>query len=394
MRLTPKSGKRGRFAKVSLNVLLINYEYPPIGAGAATATYRIAKELIKAGNSVTVLTSQFRDKLGTEVENGINVIRCRSLRKYAEQSNIAEMLSFLLSASLSLRSVVKSRKIEATIVFFSFPCGPLGLLCRACFQIPYVVSLRGGDVSGAEAGLRKLHVLLRPLRRLIFKKSVAVVANSSGLKEMSERADPFLVRVIPNGVDTDFFRPLKRSKKRENGLFKILFVGRFQSQKNLFYLLDRFEEFCRADFQAFILHLVGDGPQKTDLRNHAEKLGIQDKIVWHGWVDKEKLRMLYQSVDCFVNPSLYEGMPNTVLEAMACELPVVASDVPGNNDLVRHRETGFLFDLDRPEELTLALKEIFENPVTAQEMGKNGRQITISNFSWEKVAEEYLKLFQ
>lgn len=87
-------------------------------------------------------------------------------------------------------------------------------------------------------------------------------------------------------------------------------------------------------------------------------------------------------------------MPNTVLEAIACELPVVASDVPGNNDLVRHGETGFLIDLDRPEEFTFALKDILANPVTAQEMGKNGRQITIRNFSWEKVAEEYLKLFQ
>ena len=150
--------------EITVNVLLINYEYPPIGAGAATATYHIAKEFIKAGNSVTVLTSQFRDKLGTEVENGINVIRCRSLRKYAEQSNIAEMLSFLLSASLSLPSVVKNREIEVAIVFFSFPCGPLGLLCRAFFQIPYVLSLRGGDVPGAEPG----HGLLRPLRRLIF----------------------------------------------------------------------------------------------------------------------------------------------------------------------------------------------------------------------------------
>ncbi|MCK4793430.1 MAG: glycosyltransferase family 4 protein [Desulfobacteraceae bacterium] len=377
-----------------MNVLLINYEYPPIGAGAATATYHIAKELIKAGNSVTVLTSQYRDKRGAEVENGINVIRCRSLRKYAEQSNIAEMLSFLLSASLSLRSVVKSREIEAAIVFFSFPCGPLGLLCRVFLKIPYVVSLRGGDVPGAEAGLRKLHVLLRPLRRLIFRKSVAVVANSSGLKEMSERADPFLVRVIPNGVDTNFFHPIDDSEKNKNNTFGFLFVGRFRSQKNLFYLLDRFEEFCRADFQPFVLHLVGDGPQKTDLQKHAEKLGIQDKMVWYGWVGKEKIRTLYQSVDCFVNPSLYEGMPNTVLEAMACELPVVASNVPGNNDLVRHGETGFLIDLERPEEFVSALGEILANPVTAQQMGKNGRQTAIRKFSWEKVAEEYLKIFQ
>ncbi|MFH1295687.1 MAG: glycosyltransferase, partial [Bacteroidota bacterium] len=133
-----------------MNFLLINYEYPPIGAGAATATYHIAKEIVKAGNSVTVLTSQYRDKKGAEEENGINVIRCRSLRKNAEQSNIAEMLCFLLSASLSLPSVVKRHKIESAIVFFSFPCGPLGLLCRTFFQIPYVVSLRGGDVPGAE----------------------------------------------------------------------------------------------------------------------------------------------------------------------------------------------------------------------------------------------------
>ena len=170
-------------------------------------------------------------------------------------------------------------------------------------------------------------------------------------------------------------------------------MGRFQIQKNLFYLFDHVASLRRSGVGPFVLHLVGDGPQHDELRNHSKKLGIEDCLVWHGWVDKDSLREIYRSADCFVNPSLYEGMPNVVLEAMACGLPVIASHVLGNDAVVRHGETGWLFDLSKPDAFWTALREMMEDPGRARQMGKKGRAWVRDAFSWRRVAEAYADLF-
>jgi glycosyltransferase involved in cell wall biosynthesis len=303
------------------------------------------------------------------------------------------MLSFLVSAGLMLGSVIRGHRIEAAIIFFSFPCGPLGLWGLKQGNVPYVISLRGGDVPGNEAALDSIHRLLQPLRRLIFRKSLAVVANSPGLKEMSERADPFPVQVIPNGVDTDYFCPDENRDESARHAFAFLFVGRFQVQKNLFYLLDHAASLRRSGAGPFVLHIVGDGPQHDELHTHAIKLGIEDCLVWHGWVDKGRLRQIYRCADCFVNPSLYEGMPNVVLEAMACGLPVIASRVLGNDAVVCHGETGWLFDLKEPDAFWTALRKMMADPGLANEMGEKGRSWVMSDFSWRRVSQAYADLF-
>jgi glycosyltransferase involved in cell wall biosynthesis len=376
-----------------MHILLINYEYPPIGGGAATATAAIAEHLTSLGHAVTVLTSRFRDLKGEVREGSVRIVRCPALRKRPDRSGILEMFSFLVSAGLMLSSVIRGHRIEASIVFFSFPCGPLGLWGLKRENVPYVISLRGGDVPGNEATLAPLHRLLGPLRRLIFRKSVAVVANSQGLKELSERADPYPVRVIPNGVDTDFFCPVENRGEAEHRPFVFLFVGRFQTQKNLFYLFDQMASLKRSGAGPFVLHIVGDGPQRDALQKHAKNLGIDACLVWHGWVEKGRLREIFRSADCFVNPSLYEGMPNVVLEAISCGLPVIASRVTGNDAVVRDGETGRLFDLGEPEAFRTALREMMENPGRANEMGEKGRTWVREDFSWRRVAQAYADLF-
>jgi glycosyltransferase involved in cell wall biosynthesis len=375
-----------------MHILLINYEYPPIGGGAATATASIAGHLASLGHVVTVLTSQFHDLKGTVREGNIHVVRCPALRKYPDRSGILEMLSFLLSAGLRLNSVIRTHQIEVSIVFFSFPCGPLGLWGLMRGNVPYVISLRGGDVPGNEAALDRLHKLLKPLRRLIFQKSVAVVANSPGLKEMSERADPGTVQVIPNGVDADFFSPAEIHDEAEHHPYRFLFVGRFQIAKNLFFLFDQIVSLRRSGVGAFVLHLVGNGPQHDELQRHAKNSGIEDCLVWHGWVGKEPLLEIYRSADCLVNPSLCEGMPNVVLEAMACGLPVIASRVPGNDAVVRHGETGWLFDLDDQNGCRTLLRDAMENPEQSYRMGQNGRSWILEAFSWRQTAQAYATL--
>lgn len=372
-----------------MRVLLINYEYPPIGGGAATASYHIARQLASMGHRAVVLTSGFGRKLGWEMEDGVSVFRCRTLRKKKAESSPAEMVSFLFSAGLLLPRMLKKTAFDAAIVFFSIPCGPLGLLCKSMARVPYVVSLRGADVPGNEPSLNTMHLLLQPLRRAILRNSLAIVANSNGLKTLSERKDPFAVEVIPNGVDTNHFFP---SSIRKGPVARFLFAGRFREQKNLFFLLEQMDLLASNTGSGFEVHLVGDGPLKEDLITYGRSLAIRDRIHWHPWCDRDRLRDYFHLADCFVLPSLYEGMPNVVLEAMACGLPVIASRVIGNNELIEDGTTGFLFSLKDPRELQQALSAVLERRESAVEMGKRARAHVETAFSWKRVSMQYLQL--
>jgi glycosyltransferase involved in cell wall biosynthesis len=369
-------------------IILINYEYPPIGAGAGTATYHIARALAHQGHIPIVFTSKYRDMRGLIKEEGILIYRCFTFRKKKWESNIFEMASFLLSGFLTLPRIIKDERVDAAIIFFSLPCGPLGLYTHFLFGLPYVVSLRGGDVPGNEPSLDKFHKFFKPLRRLILKNSIAVIANSEGLKHLSEKKDPYAVKVIPNGVDFHFFTPRQKTHR----VTRFLFVGRFREQKNLFYLLKQMNILSRKIHKNFELHLVGDGPLKAELQKYSRKLSIRNKVFWHSWCDNERLKCYYQNADCLISTSKYEGMSNVLLEAMACALPVVASNVIGNNTLVKHGETGFLFALQRPEEFQKAIFNILNNNDLIYNMGQKARSYVEKEFSWDKMTKEYVKI--
>ena len=330
-----------------MTILLINYEYPPIGAGAANATRHIAKGLVELGHTAVVLTAGLGNQVGESIEDGgVHVHRLPSRRAKVSSSNPREMMSFVWHAWRALEGVVSRYKPDKAILFFSIPCGLLGPTLKNRYGIPYVVALRGGDVPGMEPGMDRVHTLLTPARRRILRNAHAIVANSKGLAEASEKADPFPVQVIPNGVDTTFFHP---PTSRPAGPFTFLFVGRFQVQKNLKVVIDVFADAFKG--QNVRLRLVGDGPLKSDLVEQVRTLGIGDQVDFLPWQDKEGLRTQYQTAHCLINYSLYEGMPNVVLEAMACGLPVIVSDIMGHQELVEKGQGGVLVEVENPAKL-------------------------------------------
>jgi glycosyltransferase involved in cell wall biosynthesis len=376
-----------------MNILLVNYEYPPIGAGAATASKYLAEEMARAGHFVGVLTSSFGELKGETQDGAVHVYRCRSRRKKQFQSDVFEMLSFIVSASFRVGKLIKKWNIDHLIVFFAIPGGPVGLVGNLMYKTPYLVSLRGGDIPGAEPGLKAFHFFLKPLRRLILHKSESVVANSMSLMELAFKSDPMDYKIIPNGVDTDYYCPADQSARDQN-TFQFLFVGRMQPQKNLFFLLDCIAGLKNKTSKLFIFNIAGDGYLRADLENYAVKLGIERQIIFHGWLDKQELLSLYQKSDCVVNPSLYEGMSNVLLEAMACGLPVIASNVTGNDVLVEHNTNGYLFNLGKQDELIDILKSVVENPAQLNDLGNNARAIVIEKYSWQEVAAGYISLLK
>ena len=375
-----------------MKVLLVNYEYPPLGGGAANATWFMARALVGLGHQPTVLTSAFQNLPCYCIDEGVRVYRTKTLRRARDRSNPPEMASFLATALLSVLRIANAQGIEGVITFFTIPSGPVGLYLNRRLALPYIVSLRGGDVPGLVPGLNRIHSLLKPLRRLVLRRAGAVVANSASLAGLSQNADPVPVRVIPNGVDTIFFRPASNDDEPANAdVFRILFVGRLPPDKNVGLLLEAVADLRGIGRKGFSLDIVGDGPARKELERVASGLGLSDCVRWHGWRCKEEVAALYRRADCFVNPSLYEGMPNTILEAMASGLPVIASSVGGNDDLVTSGETGFLFDLSRPSVFREQLAALMDDHALRKAMGVRGREIVLSEYSWRSVAERYVR---
>jgi glycosyltransferase involved in cell wall biosynthesis len=119
---------------------------------------------------------------------------------------------------------------------------------------------------------------------------------------------------------------------------------------------------------------------------------LRDRVHFQGWLDKADLLAQYQKANIFVLPSRHEGMPNVVLEAMGCGLPVIATRIAGSEDLVLDGNTGYLINPDSPHELSEALLKLIDHKEDIKRMGEAARTRVIENFSWDSVADRYLTL--
>ena len=197
------------------------------------------------------------------------------------------------------------------------------------------------------------------------------------------------VGVVPNGVDCDFFSP---APELRGNRFRLLFVGRFQEQKNLLTVLERFAAISpRTDAE---LRIIGDGPLRPEIEKRIEALGLNKRVQLLPWQNKEGLRREYQSAHALINYSHYEGMPNVVLEAMACGLPIVASRIMGHEELVAHGTQGFLVGLHESEKLDEALLQLMQNAELCSQMGQAARTQVEENYSWKAAADQFVDLLQ
>ena len=367
------------------NYLFINYEYPPIGGGSATACQQIARTFAGRGHRVVVLSAGIGSLHGTVTEDAVTIVRLRALRKSPHQSGVVEMASYVLLASWHAVRLARAHRIDSTLAFFSVPGGIVARWLNLWTRIPYVVSLRGGDVPGTEPHLAIFYRVLQPLRHDIFKHARAICAPSQGLKELSEKTDPFPVQVVPNGINTDLFRPQAERRARVPTL---LSVGRLHAQKNVRYLLNLVAVIkSKTEVSA---QIIGDGPERAALEATAAALRITDCVQFRGWLPREEVRAAYQSATFLVHASSYEGMSNVILEALASGLPVAASEIPGNTELIEDGANGFLFDpAGDPAQLADRISLLFQDQTNWNRLSAAARATIEKRFSWNHAADLY-----
>jgi glycosyltransferase involved in cell wall biosynthesis len=372
-----------------MRILILNSEYPPIGGGAGNASAHIAAHLEKMGHAVTVVTARFGALPDQETKGGVIVHRVPALRRRQDRSNPLEQLAFILSASLKTIHLASSSKPDVTLAFFGVPSGAVAWLLKTFYRIPYIVSLRGGDVPGFRPyDFRVYHRLIAPFLRKIWKNAVVIVANSNGLRQLAGAFDPrFDIPIIPNGVDLEAYRLIER----DWSFPRLLSVGRVVHQKGLDLAMRALGGLKQLRWE---WHIAGDGPQLQGLRSLAQELDIGDRVHFLGWQSGGQLIESYKRANIFLFPSRHEGMPNAMLEAMASGLPVVASCIAGSEELVLDGQTGYLFPSEDIESLQAALEAILSDPVLRQQMGSASRLHAEANYSWASTAHQYALLLE
>ncbi|MGQ9780341.1 MAG: glycosyltransferase [Bacillota bacterium] len=205
------------------------------------------------------------------------------------------------------------------------------------------------------------------------------------------------IRFIPNGVDTGLFRPdpeARRQLREELGLgnrFAWLAVGRLEEPKDYPHMLEAFARVARIH-EGTVLLIAGQGTQEEKLKCLAEELGIAAKVVFLGL--RRDIPGLMNAADAYVMSSAGEGMPMALLEAGAVGLPVVATAVGGNGEVVIDGKTGFLVPPQDPAALAEAMLRLMGlSPEERGRMGLLGRQYIEENYSLERVVDRWEEVY-
>jgi glycosyltransferase involved in cell wall biosynthesis len=380
-----------------MRILVLNYEYPPLGGGAAVATAALAQGLAAHGVSVDVVTSglpgtaERRTSVRQEA-SGLTLYRVQSRRTGVHEAGMLGAASYLVSALPVVRRLLHAHRYDAVHIFFSLPTGAL-LPFLNVRGAPVIVSLRGSDVPGYDPhnlAVQRVHRILAPLTRWIWRRADRVVAVCQSLGELSALTCPDLrYSVVPNGVDLTLFRPAAPRPARAK--LRCLAVARLVERKGLGDLIRAFAMLERGRFE---LEIVGRGPDEAMLAAMSRSLGIAEEVRFSGCLDRAAVAERYRDADLFTLPSTAEAFGNVFAEALASGLPIVGSAIGGIPDLVEHGRNGLLVPSHDPAALARAIRYLADDPQLRSEMSYLNRSKAETTLQWSNVTARYLSIYQ
>jgi glycosyltransferase involved in cell wall biosynthesis len=209
-------------------------------------------------------------------------------------------------------------------------------------------------------------------------------------------AEKTKIRIVPNGVDTQRFRPTKECRKIKHQIgidnnLCVLFVGRLIPRKGLPFLIEAAKEIIK-EFSQTMFVIAGDGPLKNNLLAHLERINLSGNFAFLGDVNEKVLPALYNCADVFALPSIQEGQGIALLEAQATGKPVVAFNVGGVKEAMLDKETGLLVKPDS-HELADAIMKLLSNWSLREKMGQKGQEFVSSKFSWDVCDQKMLHAY-
>lgn len=246
----------------------------------------------------------------------------------------------------------------------------------------------GGDDSGGKSYKRNK---LTKLISLILNKYVTVSPDLKSWALDTVNIAPSKVELIHNGINTSAFKPSPKTSNKDT--FTICTVGRADPVKNQGFLIRAYAFALKAspDMSNSKLVIAGDGPSLPELKDLVQKLKLNDRVELLGYQDD--IPAIMQDSDIFVLSSRYEAMPMTILEAMACKLPVIATNVGGTPYLLSQKE-GWLVESDNEEELANVFLLAHSNPKESNRKAENGLLLVNENYTIKKMCAKYNELYK
>lgn len=378
-----------------MKILILNYEFPPLGGGAGRGTHNLARELAAQGHDVEVLTSRAGGFPKSELIEGFKVYRVLSFRKGIHDCGFRGAFTYLLFAAPKFLRLTSSNQYDVIHYFFSLPTGLLRYLPGRHRQVPYIISLRGSDVPGYDdynKNLQRMHKVLLPITRALWRGAARVVALSKDLATSALRSDPIVkIDVVPNGIESELFLK-NNSVKEQQGAEKpieLICVARLIERKGIQHLLMALAEMKES------LHLtvVGEGNYMPELQALATRLNLDDRVNFYGYCPREKLVGLYNRSDIFVLPSMAESFGMVFVEAMSCGLPVIGARVGGVPDIISE-SNGILVEPGSVKSIAVAIRTLAGDSELRNAMASENRIKAVDEYSWSSVADKYQAIYR
>lgn len=375
---------------ISMRILVLTYEFPPIGGGGSHVAKGLSVQLVRMGHQVDVVTMGFRDLPHQEVIDGITVHRVDCHRQSESSCTPLEALRYFINARSVVRKLLAHQSFDLIHTHFIFPDGLLALREAVPRGIPYVITAHGSDVPGYNPKLffKVMHPLLKILWRQVTRHAAVIVSPSETLAALIESEKPGTpVLVIPNGIAKNKFRPARKKDQ-------ILVATRLVERKGVQYLL---KALAGADL-TWPTIIVGHGEYQAELSRLNDKLGRPAKLV--GWMNNEsdEFRELLEQSAIYVLPSDIENFPIALLEAMAAGSAIITTKGHGCQEVVgdcAELVTSGSTDAERcVKEVRNALQRLTIERAYCEELGRSARQRFEENFTWGTVAQRYLAAYE
>lgn len=362
-----------------LKILVLNYEFPPLGGGASPVSYEIAKGYVKLGHKVDVVTMGFKGLPAFEKKDGINIHRVPCLRSKKEICHPWEQLTYIISVKRFLKAHLKTNSYDICHCHFIIPTGVVALWLKQNYSIPYMITSHGSDVPGYNTDRFKLlHKFTGPTLRKICKEAKLITTPSNYLKTLiKEKIGSYNVIAIPNGSKDYRLNNVKKEKI-------IMSSGRLLERKGFQFLIKAFNKLSQKDWK---LYIVGDGPYKSNL----EKLAKENKdIIFTGWVDNNarEYKSLLNRAKIFSLLSERETQGIVFIEAMSTGCAILSSNITACKETVS-KEVGFLVERKDIERIKEKLSILIQNKKILNNFMKNSRKRYERRFEYEDIIKKY-----
>lgn len=371
-----------------LRILLVSAAYRPYPSGVSEHTYNLALNLKKMGQKVSVLTTkfpQFEHLVMDEGEDEIPVYRFGR--------------AVLVPLNRSYATLPMGWKIPLQIAHF-FSSHSFDIVhCHGVFwpEISYW-ALRYSEstnlITFLTAGFR-LHSFGRNLFQLVFQHQIKKIHGKIAISKRARAAiEPYIpgeYRIIPSGIDLNWFHPAD-DKDKQNRPPTILFLGRLDKRKGIDILLQALP-LIQKSIPNIRVTVVGTGMMEKKCRQLIKNLGLSHAVQMQGPVHRKDLPFYYQNCDAYCSPALGgETQGIVLLEAMACGVPVVASNIPGYDETIQNGVNGILFPPGDIKALSNSVIQVLVNKELRNKLIANGLE-RAKHYAWPVIAQRTLSYY-